>query len=114
MRDDLFVEVPSTHLGDPTETFEIGPFQLRVLKKEIVLGYRIVGFKHWRYTGYGAQALDMLEAFGREMDEELLHGFLRTEDAEDALDALRETAKSGRVVDDAYLRRLLARLHNEE
>jgi hypothetical protein len=56
----------------------------------------------------------MLEAFGSEMDEELLLGFLRTEGAEDALQALRETATSGDVVDDAYLRRVLARLHNEE
>lgn len=114
VRKDLFVEVPGTHLSDPTENFDIGPFVLRVLRKEVVLGYRIVGFKHWRYTGYGAQALDMLEAFGRELDEELLRDFLRTEDAEDALNALREIAASDRVVDDQLMRDVLTRLHTKE
>jgi hypothetical protein len=114
VRGDLFVEVPSTHLSDPTDVFDIGPFRLRVLRKEMVLGYRVVGFKHWRYTGYGAQALDMLGAFGGDLDEELLREFLRTEDAEDALDALEDTLASGTAVDDALLRRVLARLHHEE
>jgi hypothetical protein len=79
-----------------------------------VLGYRIVGFKHWQYTGYGAQALDMLGAFGDELDEDLLLDFLRREDAEDALAALRETLGSGAAVDEAHLRDVLVRLHDKE
>lgn len=114
VRDDLFVEVPGTHLSDPAEMFEVGPFRLRVLRKEIVLGYRIVGFKHWRYTGYGAQALDMIAAFGEDLDEELLRSFLRNEGAEDALEALRELAASERPVDEKLLREVLHRLHGEE
>jgi hypothetical protein len=45
-------------------------------RKEILLGERIVGFKHWRYTAYGAQALDMMAAFRDDLDEGILTRYL--------------------------------------
>jgi len=33
-----------------------------VVKKEVLLRDRVVGFKHWKYTAYGEQAIDMLGA----------------------------------------------------
>lgn len=92
IRNDLFVEIPSTHLADPFEVFLLGSYSLRVVLKEIVLAERIVGFKYWRYTAYGAQAIDMIATFGEELDEALLRGYLRREGAEDAFDLLRGLA----------------------
>jgi hypothetical protein len=106
-RADLFVEVPSTHVTDPTESFAIGPYRLRVLRKEILLGERIVGFKHWRYTGYGAQALDLMAAFGGDLDEAVLRTYLHREGAEDAFDRLRALAASGRPITDELLRQTM-------
>jgi len=103
-RDDLFVEVPATRVTDPTESYPIGPYRLRVLRKEILLGERIVGFKHWSATGYGAQALDLMAAFGTDLDDAVLRTYLQREGADDAYDALRALAASGRVITDALLR----------
>ncbi len=94
VRNDLFVEIPSTHLADPFEVFTLGPYSLRVVRKEIVLAERIVGFKYWRYTAYGAQAIDMIATFGDDLDEVLLGGYLRREGAEDAFDLLRRLANA--------------------
>ncbi|HET9983149.1 MAG TPA: hypothetical protein VFQ38_06170 [Longimicrobiales bacterium] len=109
-RDDLFVEIPDIRIVDPTETFRVGRYLLRVLRKEIVLGERIVDYKHWRYTGFGAQALDMIAAFGPELDDAVLRPYLRREGAEDAYDALRALATSGRRITEPVLRAELERL----
>ncbi len=103
-RDTVFVEVPSIRVTDPTESYPIGPYRLRVLRKEILLGERIVGFQHWRFTGYGAQALDLMAAFGADLDEGVLRTYLQREGAEDAYNALRALATSGRVITDELLR----------
>jgi hypothetical protein len=60
-----------------------------------VLADRIVGYRHWKTWGYGIQAIDMLHAFGDDLDEEFLRVWLRKEGSEDALDLLREIAASG-------------------
>lgn len=56
----------------------------------------------------------MLEAFGDELDEELLRDSLRTGGAEDVLEALRRIAAADRGVDDQLLRDVLTQLHDEE
>jgi hypothetical protein len=112
VRGDLFVEIPSSSLTDPTEVFSLGSYTLRVIRKEIVLGERIVGFKHWRYTGFGAQAIDMIAAFGDELDEPLLREYLRREAAEDAFESLRRLSRSGKIITQEALERELERIRN--
>jgi len=110
-RDDVFVEVPGTQVTNPTVTFAVGPYQLRVLRKEILLGERIVGFKHWRYTAYAAQALDMLAAFRDDLDSIILNAYLERENAVDAYRLLEELAASGTSIDEDVLQAQLERLH---
>lgn len=93
--DDLFVEVPGSYQSEPTELFEIGPFTLRVVKKEYVLGDRIIGYRWWKYAGYGLQAVDMIDAFAGELDDAALRAHLRKERAEDTYDLLLQLSASG-------------------
>jgi hypothetical protein len=110
VRSGLFVEVPGSVLSDPVETVSAGGLQLRVVRREVVLADRIIGFKHWRATGYGAQAIALLAAMGSTIDEALLRDRLRREDAEDALDLLWAISRSGEPVSDARLRVALGQL----
>lgn len=114
VRDDLFVEVPGNRMSDPVDVMQVGDYELRVICREIVLADRIIGFKHWRATIYGAQALAMLTIFGDSLNEPVLRARLREEDAEDALHALRALSARGGPVNDALLRQVIARLHGEE
>lgn len=107
---DLFVEVPAHSLDDPAETVHVGPFVFRVIAKESLLADRVVGFKHWRHTSYGQQAIDMIAAFGDEVDTERLMNHLRREGAVDAFEALRELALSDAPVNEKTLQAILARL----
>ncbi len=109
---ELLVEVPGNWMSDPTEIVAVGPLTLRVVKKEVVLADRIIGFKHWRATAYGAQAIAMLVLFGSLLDEQLLVNRVRSEGAEDALTILRELAASGKGVGEDQLRDALGRLHS--
>ncbi len=94
--DDLFVEASGSSLeGRVVESYPVGPFELRVLKKEHVLADRIVGYRRWKTWAYGIQAIDMLAAFGDDLDEDFLRVWLRKEGSEHALDLLREIAASG-------------------
>jgi hypothetical protein len=94
--DDLFVEVPGSSLEwRVTELVPVGPFQLRILKKEHLVVDRIVGFRRWKTWAYGIQAIDLLGIFGEDLDEEFLRTWLRKEGSEEALDHLREIAASG-------------------
>jgi hypothetical protein len=95
---DLYVEVPGNFLGEPTDEFAVGPFTLRVIRKESVLADRIVGYRWWSYAAYGVQALDMMAAFGQDLDEAALRARLRKEGAEDTYDLLRDFADSGAPV----------------
>lgn len=98
VRDDLFVEIPSRALSDPVVTLHVGPFDLRVVAKEVVLADRIVGFKHWGMTDYGLQAIAMVTAFGAELDQAALQGYLERENARDAYELLqRLTEEGGRI-----------------
>jgi hypothetical protein len=95
---DLFVEVPGNFLDEPADEFAVGPFTLRVIRKETVLADRIVGYRWWSYAAYGVQALDMIAAFGDELNETELRARLRREGAEETYDLLREFAASGAPV----------------
>jgi hypothetical protein len=110
VREDLFVEVPGEFISDPTETYPIGPYTLRVVRKETALADRIIGFKYWRVTEYGFQAVAMIAAFGTELDEPLLITRLREDQAEDAYIALRELARSQSSIDEDLLQAVLNRL----
>jgi hypothetical protein len=87
-RGDLFVETVPGPVAGPTEEVEVAGATFRVVRKEVPLRDRLVGFKHWRHTAYGDQAIAMLIAFGDDLDMDWLEPELRREDALDALQAL--------------------------
>jgi hypothetical protein len=109
--DHLFLEVPGNWMSDPVEVITVGPFSLRVVRQEVVLADRIIGFKHWRTTAYGAQAVALLQVLGASLDDRLLRERLQAEDALDAYEALRALAASDEVVREAELEAILQRLH---
>lgn len=106
----LFIEQVPSPVAGPTEEVRVGESVFRIVTKEVALRDRVVGFKQWDYTAYGEQALDMLAAFGDELDEGWLLDELRREDSLDAFEALRELARSDEPVTDEILRDLLERL----
>lgn len=110
-RGDLFVEVPSVRLDDPTELVRAGPLRFRVVRKEVLLRDRVVGFMHWKHAAYGQQAMAMLVAFGDTVDDSWLRAELRRERALPALDALLTLTTSEATVDERALDALLDRLH---
>jgi hypothetical protein len=87
-RGDLFVETVPGPVAGPVEEVEVAGATFRVVRKEVPLRDRLVGFKHWRHTAYGDQAIAMLIAFGDDLDLDWLEPELRREDALDALQAL--------------------------
>jgi hypothetical protein len=107
---DLFVEVPGHSLEDPAELIHVGPFVFRVIAKEALLVDRLSGFKHWRYTGHGQQAVDMIAAFGDDLNTERLDEALKREDVRDAYEVLRKVAASREPVTEQSLRQLLSEL----
>lgn len=110
VRGDLFIEVSGTPLIDPAEIVRVGPFTLRVIAQETLLADRVVGFKHWRVTAYGQQAIDMIVAFGETLRMEILRPHLEREGAVDAFAALRDLALSAGPVTDSSLQSLLEHL----
>ena len=88
-RDDLYVEIPSRTLSDPFVVMRVEPFPIQVVAKEVVLADRIVGYKYWKVTDYGIQAVAMLDAFSEDLDEARLRQLLKREQAEDAFELLR-------------------------
>ena len=109
--DDLLVEVPGNWMSDPIDIIHAGALSLRVVRREVVLADRIVGFKHWRSTAYGAQAVALLAIFGESFDEGWLRSRLLTEGADDALAALRTLAKRSGQITEEHLQQTLAQLH---
>lgn len=107
---DLFIERVSGPVAGPAEEVRVGESVFRIVTKEVALRDRVIGFKHWEYTAYGEQALDMLAAFGDEIDEKWLLQELRREDSLDALEALRDMARSDQPVTEEVLRQLVDRL----
>jgi hypothetical protein len=111
---DLFVEIVSGPVAGPTEEVEVGDAVFRVVRKEVPLRDRIVGFKHWRHTGYGDQAIAMLTAFGDDLDMTWLEPELAREGARDALEALQSLAKSDVPVTHDRLQALIDKLHRSQ
>ena len=112
--DDLMVEVPDNWMADPVDVISVGALSLRVVKREVVLADRIVGFKHWHSTAYGAQAVALLAIFGESFDGDWLRSRLREEGAEDALAALRTLATGGTRITEKQLQHVLAQLHGTD
>ena len=54
----------------------------------------------------GLQAIDLIRAFGAEIDEPALRRYLKSEGAEDAFDLLRDLAQRGEPVEAGLLDRL--------
>lgn len=106
VRDDLFVEVPGNYMDEPVDEMQVGPFTFRVITKEALLAESIVGFRQWKYWGHGLQALDMLYAFGGELNLDPVRAALRKEGAEHALDVLLSVVASGEGMDAHALDRL--------
>ena len=104
---DLFVEVPSNTLTDPSEFMRVGGAVFEIVKKEVVLADRIVGFRQWYVEAWGQQAIDLHAAFGGDFDEEWLRAKLESEAALDALEPLRRLAESDEPVTHEVLEGLL-------
>lgn len=109
-RGGLYVEVPGTFLDDPSEPYTLPPWQFTVVTKEVLLRDRLVGFKYWGQPTYGAQAFDMLRAFGGSLDMAWLAPQLRRENVQDVFEALRAHVTAGVAPTDARLERLLAQV----
>ena len=107
---EVFVEVPGHVMRDPVEVVSVGSLTLRLVRREIVLADRIIGYRHWAATAYGAQAIALLALFRESLDEHMLRQRVRSEGAEDALDALLTLVERDVVVSEGELRRLLERL----
>jgi len=103
---DLMVETPPGPVSDPAGLVRVGNLVLRVVSKETVLADRLKGFKHWEVTSYGQQAIDMLAAFGNELDMQWLEPHLKKAHAWDAFVALSKLARSSTPVSHDSLRRL--------
>jgi len=112
VRGDLHVEVPGSYMADPTDDVEIDRFILRVVRKEVVLADRIVGFREWQHSAYALQAMDLIRAFGSELDEDPLRDHLRREGAEQYFEPLRRLALSGRKINEQKLRQIWRRYHD--
>jgi hypothetical protein len=106
---DLYVEVPGNYFSETADVIKVGPLALSVIRKEYVLGDRIIGFRWWRYAGYALQAIDMLAALGSELDDPALRAHLRKEGAEDTYDLLLRFMQSGEEANTASLDALWAR-----
>jgi hypothetical protein len=110
--DRLFVEPVPSPVAGPTEVVRLGEHRFRIVTKEVLLRDRIVGFKHWKVTAYGIQAIGMLAAFEGEMNEDWLRRELQREAAVDALEALRGLIDSEEEITDEVRRDLLQELHD--
>lgn len=101
--DDLFVEVPGNEVDTPVDVRSVDGWDLRVVTKESVLADRIVGFRHWKYWGYGIEAITLIRSFRDQLDEKLLRRVLRREGAEHAYGLLRRLALSDKEITHALL-----------
>jgi hypothetical protein len=95
---DLFIETVRGPVEGPTEEVRVGDSVFRIVTKEVALRDRVVGFKHWKHTAYGEQAIDMLVAFGHELDRTWLIPELERENSLDAFHALNDLAQSNSPV----------------
>jgi hypothetical protein len=111
---ELFVETVPGPVAGPAEEVEVAGATFRVVRKEVPLRDRLVGFKHWRHTAYGDQAIAMLIAFGDDLDMDWLEPELRREDALDALQALSGLTSSDVPITHERLLALVDQLNQQK
>lgn len=111
---DLFIETVPGPVAGPTEEVELHGTAFRVVRKEALLRDRVVGFKHWRHTAYGDQAIAMLVAFEGDLDLDWIESELEREDALDAFARLKELARSQVPVTHTQLLEVLEHLRRRE
>lgn len=104
VRDDVYVEVPGTHLDDPFEQHQVGPYTMRVVRPEVVLVGRLVEFDQTGHTGHGAQAALLLQTMGDSWDEALLQDLLTRERCHNVFTALKSIVASGVPISASLLR----------
>lgn len=102
--DRYFVEVPSTHLEGESEEHTVHTHTLRVVKKECVLAERVVEYYSTGHTGWATQAIEMIEAFGDEIDDELLNRELGTKPVQRTYKLLERLVTEGVEITDTLLR----------
>lgn len=103
---DLYFEVPGLRIDDPFEEVRIGDFPLRVVRKEIVLAERVIGYRYWKVWSYGAQAMEMIDGFGNDLDERVLRTRLAADQAEEAFELLRNLVRRRKRISTAELERI--------
>ncbi|MEP7325597.1 MAG: hypothetical protein ABI836_06590, partial [Gemmatimonadota bacterium] len=101
-------------IEDPTEMVRAGKSVFVIVTKEVVLADRVVGFMHWKTTAYGQQAIDMMAAFGDELDMTWLRPKLDKEGSWKAFLDLKEMAANGTPVTEEILQNLLRELHSRK
>lgn len=111
---DLAVHTPGSYVWGPDEEVQLEQGSFRVVKKEVVVRDRVVGFKWWKATSDGQQAIDMLAAFGDDLDMSWLRPELESERAWDAFTELRKLAVADVPVAEETLQDLLDRLHGKQ
>lgn len=111
---EVLVDVVGNHMEDPVVEVHVHEHRFRAVRPEVLVRDRIVGFKHWKHTAYGHQAIALLEAFRGDLDMEWLETELLKEDSLDALRTLNSFVGTEKVASEEELRRSLARLHGKE
>lgn len=66
-----------------------------------------MGFRHWKASDYGSQAIALISALGDDLDEGILLRHLEKESAVNAYDFLRGLAFSDCPITDLVLRNWL-------
>jgi hypothetical protein len=110
-REQLFLHVVGYDLDEPSVEAILGGHRFEVVKPEVPLADRLVGFRHWQgTTAYALQAAAMLAALGPDLDREWLLERLTREGATEALDAIEEWLASGKPLTEADAEAMQARL----
>lgn len=98
----LFLHVVGYDLDEPSVETELGGCRFEVVRAEVPLADRLVGFRHWPgTTSYALQAASMLAALGDALDRPWLLARLQQEGAVDALEAVERWLASGRPLTEA-------------
>lgn len=80
-------------MSEPSEEYQVGPYQLRVVVRETVLVGRMVEYDQTGHTGHAAQAILMVRVFGGSFDVDLLTRFVLQERVQEVYALLRRLAE---------------------
>lgn len=110
-REQLFLHVVGYDLDEPSVETTLGGCRFEVVKPEVPLADRLVGFRHWQgTTAYALQAAAMLAALGPDLDRAWLVDRLKREGASDALHAIEQWLASGQSLSEDDARAMQAQL----